>query len=110
VTANAGRDPGLQPERTALAWQRTGLSAMLVGIVTSVTAARLGAPIVVTISALVVLGVVVLVMRHFPRGVLPSSGRLYAFPPLLRIAVAVCAISLVSGVLAVVSLLDAGGR
>lgn len=34
------RDPGLQPERTALAWHRTGVSGSLVGAVAVLAAAH----------------------------------------------------------------------
>jgi uncharacterized membrane protein YidH (DUF202 family) len=33
------RDPGLQPERTGLAWLRTGITMMFVGLLTLVVAA-----------------------------------------------------------------------
>ena len=45
-------DPGLQPERTALAWQRTGISGVLVGGVAVIAAARRGSPLLVAGMAL----------------------------------------------------------
>ncbi|MHC3474005.1 DUF202 domain-containing protein [Streptomyces sp. 7R007] len=49
-TAQADRDPGLQPERTRLAWRRTTLSSLVVAVL-AVKAALHGEP---TAGALVV--------------------------------------------------------
>ncbi|MDQ0983606.1 DUF202 domain-containing protein [Streptomyces sp. V2I9] len=55
-----GRDPGLQPERTRLAWRRTTLSATVVVLLAARQAlhsgATAGAPAGVALSALAWLG------------------------------------------------------
>jgi uncharacterized membrane protein YidH (DUF202 family) len=46
------RDPGLQPERTALAWQRTGVAGSLVGGVAVLAAAHRDSLPLVAVTAL----------------------------------------------------------
>ncbi|MFC9552871.1 DUF202 domain-containing protein [Rhodococcus sp. NPDC056960] len=87
-------DPGLQPQRTALAWQRTGLSVLATSAAIGFAAFRLGAPLL-ALSALVAGSIVAyLGIRHFPKGAARANTDTGAWPPLLRTVSLVALIAL----------------
>jgi hypothetical protein len=61
-------DPGLQPQRTALAWQRTGVAVLLTCAATSFAALRHNLPALSAGAILSSAAVCHLGFRHFPKG------------------------------------------
>jgi uncharacterized membrane protein YidH (DUF202 family) len=88
MTAFPGR-AGLQPERTALAWQRTALTATVVMVPLVVVNARLASWVMTALGSAATTAAVVLVagvQRRFPQ--LRDQDRAFSpFPPMVAVAV-----------------------
>lgn len=67
--ATPPRDPGLQPERTSLAWQRTVVSVTLASVVLALGQLRAGVP------ALAVAAAALAAVAVFPGVLRPRKGR-----------------------------------
>ena len=95
------RDPGLQPERTALSWQRTGVATLLTGSAAVAAAVHGGEPLVVlpALAALALAGVTAIPpRRHHAHPPAPPLAPTYA--RLVRAAVATVALAAVGVLLA----------
>jgi len=102
MTHGLDGDPGAQPQRTILSWHRTVLAVTVGALVASMTAQRLGHPLLAAIAALagfVLLGGALYRLRHWH----PHAAR---WAVLRQAAVAVIVISLIGTSLAIVSFLD----
>ncbi|NEY31790.1 DUF202 domain-containing protein [Streptomyces sp. PRKS01-65] len=84
------RDPGLQPERTHLAWRRTTLSATVAAVLAVRAALHTGAsPAAVAAAAVCgVLWTALLVLAHRRIRALAAAGSPAALPPAYAIAAA----------------------
>ncbi|MEW2254430.1 DUF202 domain-containing protein [Streptomyces sp. NPDC047869] len=94
--STAGRDPGLQPERTRLAWRRTTLSAAVAAVL-AVRAALHGgasATAVVGCALCCVLWLGLLWVAHHRIRVLAAGARPPALAPRHATAAALCAVAM----------------
>ena len=97
------RDPGLQPERTALSWQRTALSTSMVSLLLAFACLRGGFLVGAALSALVAVGAVAVLFASRHRAA--RRERTSPWTPLTRIVLLIVATAVVGAVLALLVLL-----
>ncbi|WP_345008282.1 DUF202 domain-containing protein [Streptomyces shaanxiensis] len=102
--AEPARDPGLQPERTRLAWRRTTLSGTVAAVLAMRTALHGGVSVAGGVVCALCCGLWLgfLALAHRRITVLAASGEPAAFAPrqatatvLVTVALAVCGVALV---------------
>jgi uncharacterized membrane protein YidH (DUF202 family) len=100
---------GLQPERTALAWQRTSITASVIMVPLIVVNARLGSWLMTVLGsvAAVVAGVLVVRVRRRFSELRGGSGPFSPFDPMVRVAV-VTSLAAVGGLVTALVVLGAG--
>ncbi|MBM7368421.1 DUF202 domain-containing protein [Gordonia hydrophobica] len=94
-------DPGLQPQRTALAWQRTGLGVLITAGAAGIAALRHGFPLWALITLLCGLLICYVAVRHFPKGPDRDVGTDSIWTSMTATVAVVVATSLAGTVLAV---------
>lgn len=72
------RDPGLQPERTVLAWRRTALAYTIVALLAGRLALVRHSVAAFTVTIVLWAGAVVVSLRQRPRGLLALTTTAYA--------------------------------
>ena len=87
MTALPGR-AGLQPERTALAWQRTAITATVVMVPLVVVNARLGFWLMTILGSMATMaaGVLVVGVRRRFRQLMNQEGPFSPFEPMCKVA------------------------
>ena len=89
---NIARDPGLQPERTVLAWRRTALALLVNGALVLRAAVQGESPTLAIAAALVLAAAAVVVALTFRRDrELQWPGAAPAVPPARLVALVACA-------------------